>query len=788
MSKTIKDIKKVNNAKKTLPLILFCLVLIAAVLIVLMLYNDTLFVGKAYPVIRMECAVKNEACNGVTVFKISALTNAHAGDINSDYPYNVCCQNMAVTTTCDAANPNVVLKLSSSSNAHAETASNTNYNTNICLEPSSKVSCGVIETGNCEDNGYETCLISLSSDTNAHVADCDSGYSKKICCKPQKDIELTGLTFNPSDLAAFVPGTNVIVTPAITPTNLQKYDEFSVQINAKDIYGKTVESCEKTVGYVEGVDWAQGKVFFNNECIFSNIPKIGTYTFDVELDAENELIETNDNNNLRSEVKNLGFESCSVDEDCVSEQSCMIGTCINPVCSYTLDTTCCGNNICEAAEDCSADCGTDSDGDGYKGTGDCSDNNNIIYPGATELCNGIDDDCDTKIDDLNNGAAYSACPFIDNNLNNGLYSYWDFDNALNPAEDSYGTNDGIVNGAVWTSNGASNGALNFDGNDYVGLIDSRESIGSFSWSGWVQLLDTEVDRVIYENGDSQNGYQIYLTAAGKLGAAYVSSGTVYKCETATAVDDNNWHFVAMTANIVSNELRLYLDGADVCSGVTITPITVLSSEGSFIGSSFDDYVYLDGDFNGLIDEVGIWNKALSSSEILEIKNSYSVCNDGTNLCSDGICRISCGTNILACDNDGTCDNTEACNCDDCAGLQSICAAGLRCNAAAKVCDDISAPVLDDGICGEAESCVNSPADCGTCAGLHCGDAVCNNGETGTICARDCSVCNTAADTNCNGCVADQELNNYAQKWFNDLIDDGALNLAASKWYLEEGCQ
>ena len=64
----------------------------------------------------------------------------------------------------------------------------------------------------------------------------------------------------------------------------------------------------------------------------------------------------------------------------------------------------------------------DRDGDGYTSVIDCDDFDSSVYPGAPELDNGIDDNCDGQIDEGyggddgdNDGDGYSAVPDCDDN-------------------------------------------------------------------------------------------------------------------------------------------------------------------------------------------------------------------------------------------------------------------------------------------------------------------------------------------------------------------------------------
>lgn len=135
----------------------------------------------------LSCSVTNN-CLGTPIFKISALTNAHAENWSmGNYQYSVCCQGDGITLghSCDTGVQ--VIRLSADTNAEAEKIQYTppTYQKTVCISAPANVPLACITTTQtCASIGYDTCLATISGDTNAHVADCVTDpYQTKICCR-----------------------------------------------------------------------------------------------------------------------------------------------------------------------------------------------------------------------------------------------------------------------------------------------------------------------------------------------------------------------------------------------------------------------------------------------------------------------------------------------------------------------------------------------------------------------------------------------------------------------------
>jgi len=109
--------------------------------------------------------------------------------------------------------------------------------------------------------------------------------------------------------------------------------------------------------------------------------------------------------------------TCEEDTECADEDACngaevcvvSTHTCMNPGPPDCDDGDPCTNDACEAEMGCVNPL-DDADLDGYSAAdtcttaglsgGDCDDTNSSVYPGASELCDTIDNDCNGVVDDM----------------------------------------------------------------------------------------------------------------------------------------------------------------------------------------------------------------------------------------------------------------------------------------------------------------------------------------------------------------------------------------------------
>ena len=207
-------------------------------------------------------------------------------------------------------------------------------------------------------------------------------------------------------------------------------------------------------------------------------------------------------------------------------------------------------------------------------------------------------------------------------LNDGLVGYWSFDEGEGDvAYDSTGNaRDGTIYGAAWTS-GISGAALQFAGNDYVRL--PRTSLGSaYSSSLWfVQLAADPWGLLVHRGFCGGCNYEPRLQVGGIGGMSLFAS--VSGCSSTgmthsdVEVAGNEWHHLVYA--VTSQTQRLYVDGIEMLPPGSEGPRA--GNWYTLIGASAqeDDGVATKGFLeNAIIDEVRIYNRALSEDEIREL--------------------------------------------------------------------------------------------------------------------------------------------------------------------------
>jgi hypothetical protein len=211
----------------------------------------------------------------------------------------------------------------------------------------------------------------------------------------------------------------------------------------------------------------------------------------------------------------------------------------------------------------------------------------------------------------------------------GLVGWWPGENNAN---DIAGTNNGVLVGGTTFAQGVIGQAFSFDGtnnavtNRVPGFTNILNTYSMEFWAWPTASRDTTPESTDGTDGDGGQRYAI-SPANGRFGpaGAGVSVGTngvsVFEAGDAyipaLLVYDTpitNWAHIAV---VYSNQQpSLYLNGVLVHTGLT-------SLRSSFPSTCFADGGFGYGFYAGLLDEVSIYNRALSGLEIMSIYNAAS---------------------------------------------------------------------------------------------------------------------------------------------------------------------
>ena len=200
-----------------------------------------------------------------------------------------------------------------------------------------------------------------------------------------------------------------------------------------------------------------------------------------------------------------------------------------------------------------------------------------------------------------------------------LVGYWKFDKGSGSIaydSSSYGNN-GNIYYASWVD-GRIVKALSFNGVSSVVKIPRTANLepASITIDAWVYLESLKQGTIIHKWYSGSGGYSLTLETNNKYSFLIGGSPNTWNTiDTDNTAQINNWTYLAATFNDSTKEMAIYVNG--VKKNKTLSGLTIVHANKELeIGAQWSN----QGVFNGIIDEVAIYNHALSEEEINEHYN------------------------------------------------------------------------------------------------------------------------------------------------------------------------
>lgn len=273
----------------------------------------------------------------------------------------------------------------------------------------------------------------------------------------------------------------------------------------------------------------------------------------------------------------------------------------------------------------------------------------------------------------------------------GLVAWFPCDSSVQDLTNTYTPEVEDFDGYLHGASGEAYGALSFDGeNDFIRL-DGNPTFenSSFSIGLWLKTSVGEFGPIVHvgrDDGQENNGFSLGVggTTINLPGQNLMAhfSGVGY-FDVSSFIPHESWQHVCITWD--SSLMTFYVQGNAAGSLETPSTFTVPSSK--LYLAALSETVYQK--FGGALDEIGIWNRAISEDEVMALYNASlpvmgctdaSACNfDEEATLDDGSCvscdlvASFCGLGTIWDPNTQTCigDGSGDINLDGCVQLNDL---------------------------------------------------------------------------------------------------------------------
>ena len=197
---------------------------------------------------------------------------------------------------------------------------------------------------------------------------------------------------------------------------------------------------------------------------------------------------------------------------------------------------------------------------------------------------------------------------------NGLVGFWGFNGTAN--DQSGNGNNGTVNGATLTTDrfGNLNSAYSFDGNDFIEIADNPTLNFTTQFSLSFYLKNNELTEGWFWCINKELWGNSGITTFIAQNILFYSKPEHAGWIVSTALSNQSWDLITITND--NGQSKIFKNGILIMSD--IIPISN-NAQSLIFGGRHDNNAV--GTLNGFLDDIGIWNRVLTQSEITQLYNS-----------------------------------------------------------------------------------------------------------------------------------------------------------------------